>query len=173
MTPHGRALRTFLLMVCTAALTGGCSTVDSRLLEKQTREVSVLQQQLADKDRALESLQNEFQELEKWARELALAEAANAGCWDNPNALLDLRGKVISVSGKLCTVVVDGNPGNVDVQAVIDRMPFRLQILDENGYKAEVFASKYEAAANAVLCRLMFTKGDATIVIGDKASTHQ
>ena len=82
-----------------------------------------------------------------------------------------LAGTVTNVSGRLCTISVADNPGNVDIQDQILRRPFRIAIYDEAGYKAEAVATKYEPSANAILCNVMFTKDSAQIKTGDRAST--
>jgi hypothetical protein len=82
-----------------------------------------------------------------------------------------LEGTVTNASGRLCTISIGENPGNVDIQSAISRMPFSFAVYDENGYKAEAIATKYEPSANAVFCNLKFTNGEATIRVGDKAST--
>ena len=56
-------------------------------------------------------------------------------------------------------------------QSVINRMPFSFAIYDDNGYKCDAIATKYEESAKAVLCTLRYTKGEVVIRTGDKAST--
>ena len=169
MTRHGRALFVF----CLVAFVAGCSNADHLLLEERTREVERLRRQLADNEGLVNRLraqiaarQNEFES------GLLIAEAEiTSGTYYVPPAP-DLEGKVVSVSGRLCTIVVTSNPGNADVKAAITRMPFRFAIYDEDGYKAEAVATKYEAATKTALCQLMYTKGEAKIAVGDKAATE-
>lgn len=169
MSYHGRAIFAFCLMVCTAALTSGCSNADHVLIEERTQEVAVLRQQLAEQDRHLDYLASEVQRLEQASEQRRLMERAKAGIMYPP--VPDLAGKVIRVSGKLCVVVVDENPDKVDIKKAIARMPLRFAIYDENGFKGELVATKYEAGAKGVLCTLIYTKGEAAIVVGDKVST--
>ncbi|MFT4513891.1 MAG: hypothetical protein ACI89X_004288 [Planctomycetota bacterium] len=171
MTHHGRAFFVFCLLVCTAALTGGCSSADYVLPEERTHEVAVLRQQLAEKDRHLDYLASEVQRLEQAGEQKRLMARAEAARMHALLPVPDLAGKVIRVSGKLCVVVVDKNPDNVDIKKAIAQMPLRFAIYDENGFKAEAVGTKYLAGANTVLGRMIFTKGETTIVIGDKVCT--
>lgn len=128
-------------------------------------EIAGLNETIGKKDLRIASLDRDNQE-----KNLLVA-AAQANGFINAMAAPDLAGTVTNASGRLCTISIGENPGNVDIQSVISRMPFRFAIYDDNGFKAEAVATKYEASANAVLCNLMFTKGEATIRTGDKAST--
>lgn len=128
-------------------------------------EIAALKDRMTQKDMQIASLDRDNQE------QKLLVAAAQANGFINAMAAPDLAGTVTNASGRLCTISIGENPGNVDIQSVISRMPFRFAIYDDNGFKAEAVATKYEASANAVLCNLMFTKGEATIRTGDKAST--
>lgn len=103
-------------------------------------------------------------------QKLLVAAAVEAG-FSPAMAAPTLAGTVTNVSGRLCTIAVAENPGNVDIQDQILRRPFRIAVYDEAGYKAEVVATKYEPSANAILCNVMFTKDSAQIKTGDRAST--
>jgi len=83
----------------------------------------------------------------------------------------DLAGTVTMASDRLVTISVANNPGEVDIQEIINNNPFRIAIYDEQGYKAEAVATRYEPSANAILCNVMFKKDDAVIRSGDKART--
>ena len=83
----------------------------------------------------------------------------------------NLAGTVTNASGRLCTISIADNPGNVDIADQINRRNFRFAIYDDNGYKGEAVATKYEPTANAVLCRVELTDANATIRTGDKAAT--
>lgn len=100
-----------------------------------------------------------------------LIAAAEANGFIRSMAAPSLAGTVTNASGRLCTIAVGENPGNVDIQSVINRMPFAFAIYDDNGYKCDAIATKYEPSANAVLCTLRFTRGEVIIRTGDKAST--
>lgn len=128
-------------------------------------EIAGLNETIGKKDLEIAALDRDNQE------QKLLVAAAQANGFINAMAAPDLAGTVTNASGRLCTISIGENPGNVDIQSVINRMPFRFAIYDDNGFKAEAVATKYEASANAVLCNLMFTKGEATIRTGDKAST--
>lgn len=120
---------------------------------------------IGEKDQMIASLQRDNSE-----NKLLIA-AAEANGFIRSMAAPSLAGTVTNASGRLCTIAVGENPGNVDIQSVINRMPFAFAIYDENGYKCDAVATKYEASANAVLCTLRFTKGETVIRTGDKAST--
>lgn len=120
---------------------------------------------IGEKDQAIAALQRDNSE-----NKLLIA-AAEANGFIRSMAAPSLAGTVTNASGRLCTIAVGENPGNVDIQSVINRMPFAFAIYDDNGYKCDAVATKYEASANAVLCTLRFTKGETVIRTGDKAST--
>ncbi|MFT4511804.1 MAG: hypothetical protein ACI89X_002234 [Planctomycetota bacterium] len=128
-------------------------------------EIAGLNDTIGKKDLQIAALDRDNQEQQ------LLVAAAQANGFINSMAAPDLAGTVSNASGRLCTIAIGENPGNVDIQSIINRMPFRFAVYDENGFKAEAVATKYEPSANAVLCNLMFTKGEATIRVGDKAST--
>ena len=172
MKQHGRALAS-LCLILSAAGVSGCSSADHLLREEHGREVAVLQQRLAEKDRHLEYLTLELQRLRKVPIvPIPIAEARAGSVWAGFSAPA-LEGTVTGVSGDDCTVVVVANPGNVDIQSIITHTPFRFAVYDENGFKAEAVATNYDAASNVVKCHLTFTKDDATIVVGDKAATKR
>ena len=83
-----------------------------------------------------------------------------------------LAGTVTNASGRLCTISIADNPGNVDIADQISRRKFRFAIYDDSGYKGEAVVQRYEPTANAVLCRVALTKDDATIRTGDRAATN-
>tara|TARA_R110002094_G_scaffold14667_16_gene25677 strand:+ start:332 stop:850 length:519 start_codon:yes stop_codon:yes gene_type:complete len=172
MRHHVRTLVS-LCLILSAAVVSGCSSADHLLREEHDREVAVLQQRLAEKDQHLEYLALKLQRLkEQRIVPIPIAEARAGSVWTG-FSVPALEGTVTGVSGDDCTVVVVANPGNVDIQSIITRTPFRFAVYDENGFKAEAVATSYDAASNVVKCHLTFTKGDATIVVGDKAATKQ
>jgi hypothetical protein len=101
-----------------------------------------------------------------------LIAAAKVRGFSEAMAAPTLAGTVTNASGRLCTISIADNPGNVDIQDQINRRPFSFAIYDANGYKAEAMATKYEASANAVLCTVRVKNGSAQIRTGDKASTQ-
>jgi hypothetical protein len=128
-------------------------------------EIASLNNTIAAKDQSIADLARDNSE-----QKLLVAAATQRG-FIRSMAAPTLAGVVTNASGRLCTISIGDNPGNVDIQDQISRMPFTFAIYDENGYKAEAVATKYDASAKAVLCNLRFTKGAATIKNGDKAST--
>jgi hypothetical protein len=85
-----------------------------------------------------------------------------------------LAGMVTSANGRLCTIQITDNPGNVDIAEQIAKRPFGFAIWDAStGYKGEAIATKYEPSANAVLCNISVLAKDAVVIKeGDKASTR-
>ena len=120
---------------------------------------------ISEKDQTIAALERDNSE-----NKLLIA-AAEANGFIRSMAAPSLAGTVTNASGRLCTISVVENPGNVDIQSVINRMPFSFAIYDDNGYKCDAIATKYEASAKSVLCTLRFTKGETIIRTGDKAST--
>jgi hypothetical protein len=120
---------------------------------------------IGEKDQQIASLERDNSE-----NKLLIA-AAEANGFIRSMAAPSLAGTVTNASGRLCTIAVGENPGNVDIQSVINRMPFSFAIYDDNGYKCDAIATKYEESAKAVLCTLRYTKGEVVIRTGDKAST--
>lgn len=111
--------------------------------------------------------------LEKQSSEqdLLLAAARTNGFLDSM-AAPTLAGTVTASAGSLLTVSVADNPGNVDIQDIINKLPFRFAIYGEGGYKGDAVAQKYEESANAVLCKIVIKKENATIRTGDRATTN-
>lgn len=128
-------------------------------------EIASLNETIGSKDVAIAALERDNSE-----QKLLVAAATSKGFIPSMAAPL-LAGTVTNASGRICTISIADNPGNVDINDQISRRPFRFAIYDENGFKAEAVATRYEPSANAVLCDLMFTKGGVSIQTGDKAST--
>ncbi len=81
-----------------------------------------------------------------------------------------LSGTVSHVAnGRLCTISITDNPGNVDIQDQINKRSFSFAIYDASGYKGEAVVTAFHPKDNAVTCNLMLVKG--AIKEGDKAST--
>ena len=81
----------------------------------------------------------------------------------------NLSGLVTSAAGRLCTIQINENPGNVDIAGEIEKGKWGFAIYDASGYKGEAIATKFEASANAVLCNVYLVKGE--IKQGDRAAT--
>jgi len=129
-------------------------------------EIVALNETIGSKDQQIAGLERDNSE-----KDLLIAAAKVRG-FSEAMAAPTLAGTVTNASGRLCTISIADNPGNVDIQDQINRRPFSFAIYDANGYKAEAIATKYEASANAVLCTVRVTNGSAQIRTGDKASTQ-
>ena len=128
-------------------------------------EIASLNDVIGQKNVALAALEKDNSE------QKLLVQAATVNGFLPGMAAPNLSGTVTNASGRLCTISITANPGNVDIQDQIERRPFRFAISDASGYKAEAVATKYEKSANAVLCNILLTNGSATIKTGDSANT--
>jgi hypothetical protein len=81
----------------------------------------------------------------------------------------NLVGMVTTSSGRLCTIQVTDNPGNINIKEAIELGKWSFAIYDASGYKGEAVAERFEESANAVLCKVFPVKGE--IKTGDKAAT--
>ncbi|MFN3240649.1 MAG: hypothetical protein ACE37K_03960 [Planctomycetota bacterium] len=129
-------------------------------------EIASLNETIDGKDQQIASLERDNSE-----KDLLIAAAKVRG-FSEAMAAPNLAGTVTNASGRLCTISIADNPGNVDIQDQINRRTFSFAIYDANGYKAEAIATKYEPSANAVLCTVRVKNGNAQIRTGDKASTQ-
>lgn len=129
-------------------------------------DIAGLNETISGKDEQIASLERDNSE-----KDLLLAAAKVRG-FSEAMAAPNLAGTVTNSSGRLCTISISDNPGNIDIQDQINRRPFSFAIFDDKGYKAEAVATKYEPSANAVLCTIRVRNGGATIRTGDKASTQ-
>ena len=143
-------------------------TKDSAEAENRNlkNNIAALNETISSKDEQIASLERDNSEKD------LLISAAKIRGFSEAMAAPTLSGTVTNASGRLCTISIVDNPGNVDIQDQINRRPFSFAIFDENGYKAEAIATKYEASANAVLCTIRVRNNGATIRTGDKASTQ-
>ena len=126
-----------------------------------------LNETIARKDQEILGLRRDNSE-----KDLLIAAAKVRG-FSEAMAAPSLSGTVTNASGRLCTISISANPGNVDIQDQINRRPFSFAIFDDSGYKAEAVATSYVESANAVMCTIRVRNGGATIRTGDKASTQQ
>lgn len=125
--------------------------------------IASLEETVQNKDLAIAGMQKEINE-QKLLVSVAVANGFVVGL-----AAPNLSGTVTHASGRLCTISITDNPGNVDIAEQISKRQFGFAIYDATGYKGEAIATAYHAADNAVTCNLMLVKG--TIKEGDKAST--
>lgn len=127
-------------------------------------QIASLQETIANKDIELAQMSKDVSE-----KDLLLAVAKQKG-FVTAMAAPNLGGTVVNASGRLCTIQVTENPGDVDVGEMIAKLPFSFAIYDESGYKGEAVATRYEPSAKAVFCDLTLVKGD--IKVGDRAATR-
>ena len=130
-------------------------------------DIAALNETISRKDQEILGLRRDNSE-----KDLLIAAAKVRG-FSEAMAAPSLSGTVTNASGRLCTISISANPGNVDIQDQINRRPFSFAIFDDSGYKAEAVATSYVESANAVMCTIRVRNGGATIRTGDKASTQQ
>ncbi|MBL9076528.1 MAG: hypothetical protein JNL08_03440 [Planctomycetes bacterium] len=138
---------------------------DDAEAENRTLKTTIasLQETIANKDVEIAGMGKDISE-----KNLLLAVAQQNG-FVTTMAAPTLAGMVTNANGRLCTIQVTDNPGDVDIQEMIAKLPFSFAIYDASGYKGEAVATKYEPSAKAVLCNLTLVKG--AIKEGDRAST--
>lgn len=127
--------------------------------------IASLQETVSNKDMEIADLSKDISE-----KDLLLAVARQNG-FVNTMAAPALAGMVTNASGRLCTIQVTDNPGDVDIQDMIAKLPFSFAIYDASGYKGEATATRYEPSAKAVLCNVTLVKDNAQIKEGDRAAT--
>ncbi len=126
-------------------------------------KITGLEEAVATRDqsiKALESTKSELQLLVKVAESYGFIRSMAA-----PN----LAGTVTTASGRLCTIQITDNPGNIDIKEAIELGKWGFAIYDASGYKGEAIAQRYEEGSNAVLCQVFPVKGE--IREGDRAAT--
>ena len=129
-------------------------------------QIATLQETISSKDTQIAALTRDNSEKD------LLVQAATVNGFLPGMAAPSLSGTVTNVSGRLCTISISDNPGEVDIADQIKRRPFRIAIHDASGYKGDAVATKFEASANAVLCNILVTNGSREIRVGDAASTN-
>lgn len=92
-----------------------------------------------------------------------LVDVAKAKGFLESMAVPALAGTVSSVTGNLCTILVDASDEAV-------KPGFSFAIYDASGYKGEAKVTSVDAERRAAFCRLEIKQGE--IKMGDKASTH-
>ena len=130
---------------------------------KLKRDVAALEASVKDRESAIGDLKKERNELGM------LVKVAETNGFLRSMAAPTLAGLVTSAGGRLCTIQISENPGNIDIASEIEKGKWGFAIYDASGYKGEAIATKYEASANAVLCNVYLVKGE--IKEGDRAST--
>jgi len=153
------------------------STADQKLKDEAMRakdtaeaENRELKNSIAQNLETIKTKELEIADLTKDRSELRLLVAvAEANGFKPSMAAPNLSGLVTTASGRLCTIQITDNPGNVDINEQIQRGKWGFAIYDATGYLGEAIATKYEASANAVLCNVFLVKGE--IKEGDRAST--
>lgn len=146
-----------------------CQCVDPSELEECRREVARLESELAERDGVLARTAAQMEEEQRH-----LIENARAGTrrFQAPPTPPLLEGAVTESAKGMVTIRISANPGDVDIQKLLEDRPFTFAVYGDNGYKGEAVATKYESGAEVVLCRIVLRKGEATIEVGDKASTR-
>lgn len=147
-------------------------TKDEAVSAKNTAEAEnrELKNTIAANLETIKTKELEIADLTKDRSELRLLVAvAEANGFKPSMAAPNLSGLVTTASGRLCTIQITDNPGNVDINEQIQRGKWGFAIYDGTTYKGEAIATKYEASANAVLCNIYLVKGE--IKEGDRAST--
>lgn len=127
-------------------------------------EIASLKSTIETRDGSITTLETEKSQLS------LLVKVAEANGFLRSMAAPNLSGLVTTSAGNLVTIQITDNPGNVDIKAEIERGKWGFAIYDASGYKGEAYPERFEASANAVLCKVGLLKGGA-IREGDKAAT--
>ena len=127
-------------------------------------EIASLKSTIETRDGSITTLETEKSQLS------LLVKVAEANGFLRSMAAPNLSGLVTTSAGNLVTIQITDNPGNVDIKAEIERGKWGFAIYDASGYKGEAYPERFEASANAILCKVGLLKGGA-IREGDKAAT--
>jgi myosin heavy subunit len=130
------------------------ATAENRDLKNQ---VAALTETVSQKDLLLADASAEKSRLN------LLVDVAKAKGFLEGMAVPALAGTVSSVSGNLCTILVDKSDEEI-------KPGYSFAIYDTNGYKGEAKVTSVDAERRAAFCRLEIKSGE--IKTGDKASTH-
>ncbi len=128
-----------------------------------TNKIAELTDAVAKRDGDIAALTSDKSELQ------LLVKVAETNGFIRSMAAPNLSGMVTTSSGRLCTIQVTDNPGNINIKDAIEGGKFSFAIYDASGYKGEAFAERFEESANAILCKIFPVKGE--IKTGDKAAT--
>lgn len=138
---------------------------DAALAENRDLKAKItsLEEAVSTRDQNIASLESEKSQLG------LLVKVAESYGFIRSMAAPNLAGTVTTANGRLCTIQITDNPGNVNIKDAIEMGKWGFAIYDASGYKGEAIAERYEESANAVLCRVFPVKGE--IREGDKAAT--
>lgn len=137
-----------------AVRTKDTATAENRDLKNQ---VAALNETIAQRDIALGEANAEKGRLG------LLVDVAKAKGFMESMAVPSLAGTVSSVSGNLCTILVDESAEEV-------KEGYSFAIYDASGYKAEARVQSVDKERRAAFCRLDIKSGK--VQPGDKAATH-
>jgi hypothetical protein len=126
-------------------------------------KITSLEETVSTRDQSIAALEAEKNSLG------LLVKVAESYGFIRSMAAPNLAGTVTSANGRLCTIQITDNPGNINVKDAIEMGKWGFAIYDASGYKGEAIAERFEESANAVLCRVFPVKGE--IREGDKAAT--
>lgn len=193
MCIHSRALAG-LILIGLAVMAAACSNTEHLRQTEHAREVAELRLQMHQRDQLVEALRIELKGTPQTRKRASPTDSPML----TPQMLMLVRGRglsgtpalagrVTNVSGRTCTITVDANPGNIDIQKAIDERTYqqstytddghsrkivcllRFAIYGDDGHKADVQAIRFDAEAGGVLCEVVPSESDVKIVVGDKA----
>lgn len=138
---------------------------DAALAENRDLKNTItgLQEAVATRDGKINGLETDRNQLR------LLVKVAESYGFIRSMAAPNLAGLVTTANGRLCTIQITDNPGNVNIKEAIELGKWGFAIYDASGYKGEAIAERFEESANAVLCKVFPVKGE--IREGDKAAT--
>jgi hypothetical protein len=126
-------------------------------------KIAGLEETVGARDKSIAGLQSDKSQLQ------LLVKVAESYGFIRSMAAPNLAGTVTHADGRLCTVSITDNPGNINIKEAIELGKWGFAIYDASGYKGEAIAERFEEGANAVLCRVFPVKGE--VREGDKAAT--
>lgn len=138
---------------------------DAALAENRDLKNTItgLQEAVATRDGKINGLETDRSQLQ------LLVKVAESYGFIRSMAAPNLAGLVTTSNGRLCTIQITDNPGNINIKEAIELGKWGFAIYDATGYKGEAIAERFEESANAVLCKVFAVKGE--IREGDKAAT--
>jgi hypothetical protein len=126
-------------------------------------KIATLEETIGTRDKSIAALEAEKNSLG------LLVKVAESYGFIRSMAAPNLAGTVTHADGRLVTIQITENPGNVNIKDAIEMGKWGFAIYDASGYKGEAIAERYEESANAVLCRVFPVKGE--VREGDRAAT--
>jgi len=138
---------------------------DAALAENRDLKAKIasLEETVTTRDKSIAGLESDKSQLQ------LLVKVAESYGFIRSMAAPNLAGTVTNANGRLCTISITDNPGNINIKEAIELGKWGFAIYDASGYKGEAIAQRYEEGANAVLCQVFPVKGE--IREGDKAAT--